>query len=100
MPAEGRPAITARLIMRDVRCEESRLIQTIEPLGRMAPYAAPNLAANSGVRSTFTSPVTPKRLNRLRLPCEPQIILLLITAPASISLSGQILMLGCMIAAS
>src|SRR6266704_3280240 len=35
MPAEGRPAITARLIMRDVRCDESRLIHTIEPFGKL-----------------------------------------------------------------
>src|SRR6266700_382694 len=100
MPAEGRPAITARLIMRDVRCEESRLRQTVEPLGRIAPYAAPNCVANSGVRSTLTKPVTPKRLNNPRRPCDPQMMLVLTTAPASISLSGHTFTLGWMIAPS
>src|SRR5579883_292172 len=39
MPAEGRPALTPRLIIRDVRCE-SRLRQTMEPLDKIAPSSS------------------------------------------------------------
>ena len=55
---KGKPEIMARLIMRGLRCM-SRLMVTTEPLGRVAPKAAPNLALNSGVRSMLTTPVTP-----------------------------------------
>ena len=93
MPAEGRPEMTARLIMRGLRCG-SRLMVTRLPLGRLAPKAAPILAANSGVRSTLTTPVTPNRPKSTRRPRAPQMMLVLTVAPGSISFSGQTLTLA------
>jgi hypothetical protein len=57
-PAAGSPEMMARLSMRGLRCG-SRLITTREPLAKVLAKAVPMRATNSGVRSTFTCPVTP-----------------------------------------
>ncbi len=88
-PAPTIPPMSARLSIRLERCW-SRFIVTIAPLLIEDAYAEPSRAANSGVRSTFTSPVTPKRPNSERRPCEPQMRLEATTAPPSTCLSGQI----------
>ena len=66
----------------------------VEEAGAVVSIAAPSRAENSGVRSTFTTPVTPYRPNSTRRPCDPQMMLLLTVAPDSISLPGQIFTLG------
>ncbi len=83
----------ARFSMRGLRCGPL-LMTTSEPLGNAAENAAPSLAANSGVRSTLTIPVTPKRPKSTLRPCRPQTMLDFTVAPGSTSLPGQILTLG------
>ena len=57
-PELRRPAISARLIIREER-DQSREMATVLPLAESPPIAAPSLAANSGVNSMLERPVSP-----------------------------------------
>jgi hypothetical protein len=81
--------MSARFSMRLERCW-SRFIVIVLPSGRVDAYDAPRRAANSGVRSMFTRPVTPNRPKSARRPCAPQMRLAPTVAPLSTCLSGQI----------
>ena len=78
----------------------SRLTATKLPFSSVAPSAALSLAANSGVRSTLTTPETPKRVKSERRPWLPQMTLSRTVAPGSIILRGQSLTLAWMAAPS
>ena len=88
MPADGRPAMIARLIIRAARLR-SRLTVTREPRGSVDPYAAPTLAANSGTISTFARPLTPVAVKMDLLAWFPHIRLDATVAPGSTSLLGH-----------
>src|SRR5580765_6362778 len=64
------------------------------PFGLSAPIAAPSRAPNSGVNSTFTSPVRPYDVKRPRFHDPAQMIDSCTTAPGSTSLLGQIRTFG------
>ena len=99
MPAEGRPEMIARLIMRGVRWA-SRLTQTAEPLGSAAPKAAPRPRGEIGrdvdVHQAGHAIAPKQRATALRPPDDAEVM----TAPVSISLLGQILTPGCTMASS
>ena len=76
------PAISARLIVRDAR-DASRLITTAAPRFSVVAYAMPRRTAKSGVMSTLISPLTPRLPNSVRAPEDSQMMLCVMTAPAS-----------------
>ena len=78
---------TARLSVRAAR-DTSREVVTVEPFFSVVAYALASRTHSSGVTSTLISPDTPRWPNRVRLPRDSQITLLLTTAPASIVLNG------------
>ena len=91
MPADIKPLIKARLIMRDT-LSESRPVTTDVPAPTKAPNAAPSLAPNSGLISTFDRPVTRESVTNSSLSQRSSHTRLLVTIePSSIILSGQIL---------
>ncbi len=98
-PVLTSPAITARLIILAAK-DRSRLAVTTAPRENIVPYAAPNLAANSGTISMFASPETPERVKIPRRAWVLQMTLLLTVAPASTSLFGHSFTLGRMMAPS
>ena len=57
-PVDRMPVIIALFIIRDVLCA-SLLVDTTDPFFKLAPYAAPSFAANSGDISILAMPVTP-----------------------------------------
>ena len=73
-PADVSPAISARFTMRSAGAD-SRLATTRAPRSSAVPSAAPIRTAVSGVRSTFTSPVTPSLPNTRVVPRDSQITL-------------------------
>jgi len=88
------PATRQDLVQRILRLSESKgfaLIVISHELPDAASMAT--RTASSGVTSTFASPLTPSRPNRLRAPLLSQTMLLLTIAPSSIVLNGKILTL-------
>ena len=81
---------TARLNVRAAR-DTSRDVVTVEPLCSVVAYALASRTHSSGVTSTLIRPDTPRWPNRVRLPRDSQMTLLLTTAPASIVLNGYTL---------
>ncbi len=87
MPVEVRPAIIARCTMRQAS-GESLLATTREPRFSDVPSAAASRTATSGVRSTFTLPVTPSRAKRRPDALLSHTTCSWIWVPLSISLNG------------
>ena len=88
-PAEGRPEIIARLIMRGLRCG-SRLTVTVGPWAAPRRRPPPRVRRTPGVMSTLTRPEMPYAPNSERCARPPQIRLSFRLAPVSSSLLGQI----------
>src|SRR3989338_4495449 len=87
-PVDRIPVIIALFIILDVLCA-SLLVDTIDPFLKLAPYAAPSFAANSGDISILAMPVTPYGPNMLLFHFSPHIRLDARIAPSSTILCGQ-----------
>ena len=70
-PVELSPESIVRLIIRQARAD-SRLPRTRAPRFSDVPSAAASRTAVSGVRSTFTKPLTPSRVNRCDVASTPR----------------------------